>query len=172
MDHCRTFANAADHELAIHAAEQGFEISIARRVITHDCILDPDANAVVYQSRHRVETAFLVRAKISFVLEIDNQLCVRGFGDFSIAALEARRVRWVAARQNHRARELKSAKKPRLVHCAPIRRPDTRNYPEMVAKAGEPLEQLFIFSQRDVVQERVAAINQSRNSAATDVAIN
>src|SRR5437879_4701243 len=146
MDHGRTFANAADHKLAIHAAEQGFEISIARRVITHDCILDPDANAVVYQSRHRVETAFLVRAKISFVLEIDNQLCVRGFGDFSIASFEPRRIEWIITRQNHRARELKSAEELRLIHCAPIRRPDTRNYPELVAKAGQPPKQLFIFS--------------------------
>ena len=170
MNDRRTFTNAADYKLAIHAAEQGFEISIARRIIAHDCILDPDAYTVVHQSRHRIEAAFLVRAEISFVLEIDNQLGVRGFGNFSITSFEARSVRWVTTRQNHRARELKLAQKLRLVHCAPIRRPDTRNYPELVAKARQPLEQLFVFGKRDVMQERVAAINQSRNSTANDMA--
>src|SRR5216683_896790 len=151
-------------------AGQILQERVLRWIVPHYRVLDPDAKAIINQSRDDIQAGFFVRAEIVFVFEIENEFRIGGPGDLPVTALQAHVVSWIAARQHHHARELKLAQQVRLIHRPPERWSDTRNYPEFFIEARKPLDQLFIISQRDVIQECIAAINQSRNAAAYEVA--
>src|SRR5213078_4710905 len=57
----------------------------------------------------------------------------------------------------------------RLIHRPSIRRPDTWNNPQLDIQSSEPGKHLFVFGQREVINKRVAAINQTRDAAALNV---
>ena len=89
--------------------------------------------------------------------------------DFPKAGLHAHRIAGIAARQDHGAPERVTPQQARLIHRAAERRPDARNRPARRAEARKPVEQRFVLGQRDVIEERVAAVEKSMDPARFEV---
>ncbi len=56
-----------------------------------------------------------------------------------------------------------------LIDGAPERRPEARDRPPRRVEAGQPVEQRFVLGKRDVVEERVAAVEEARDAAVGDM---
>ena len=106
MSHRRTFAYAADDELAIYTFEQSVKIVILRGVLADNSILNAYAHAIVKKSRHHVKSCLFICSKIVLFLEINHQPGIRRFGNFAIAALDSHQITRVCTRQHHHAGKL------------------------------------------------------------------
>ena len=163
-------ADAADHEPAIDAPQQSFEVGILRGVGPDHRVLDADADARVDQPRHDVEARVLVGAEIALVLQIKDEPEAGGIRDLAQPRLEAGGVPRVAARKSHRAREAVPAEQRRLVQGPPEGRADARDRPVVVGESGKPPQQLLVLGEGHVVEERVAAVEESGQSSGGHVA--
>ena len=57
----------------------------------------------------------------------------------------------------------------RLIEGAAERWADARNRPARRREVGQPVEERFVLGQRDVVEERVAAVEKARDAPLGDV---
>ena len=74
MNHSRTFANAADHKLAINAAEQRFDLEPANDA-TPDKAFDRQwAAALLNEVLNRLEDAYRREGKLSLFIELKQTL--------------------------------------------------------------------------------------------------
>ena len=169
MDDRRALAHAADDTASIDAAQQAVEIRVVSRVVADDGVLDAHRDAVVDQPRDGVEPLLSIGPERVFGLQIQDERQTGDRGDLSQAGLEAARVARVAARQHHGGAEAVSLQQARLVHRAAEGRSDAWNRPPRRREPGQPLEQRRVFIERDVVQERVAAVEVACDAALLDV---
>jgi len=65
------------------------EITRAFRLLANDCVLDANANALINQSGHCIQTCLTVRAEIILFFQIENQILVRSGGNFPVATLQS-----------------------------------------------------------------------------------
>ena len=160
MNDGRAFADAADHALTINPAQQRFQVGILFWVLPHDGIFDRHAEAFVYQTANNIQPGFFVCAKIVFFFEVEDQWRGRSVSDFAQPLFQSCRITRIAAGQHHRTGEFVATQKRRLIHGAPIRRSQAGNRPEFIRQTVKPFEQRVKFSQRDVIEKRVAAIQK------------
>src|SRR5207245_7733619 len=76
----------------------------------------------------------------------------------------------IAAGKRRRARKPVAAEERRLIHGPAEGRPDARDGPVVVGEVGEPPQQLLVLGERHVVEERVAPVEESGQSARGHVA--
>jgi len=105
VNNCGSLANTTDHILPIDSFEQTFKVRILLRLIPHDGILNTNTNAVIDKACYGIEAGKLLRAKVTFLLEIDDQVSAHCVGDITIATLQTFGVARISTRQHHGSRE-------------------------------------------------------------------
>ena len=155
--------------VAIDAAQQTVQIRIAGRILADDRVLDRHADAVAHQAADRVEAAFEVLAERVLRLYIKDERKAGSIGNFAKAHLHPERVARVAAGKRHDAAERVTPHQAGLVERAAERRTDARDRPPVGREAREPVDQRFVLSKGDVVEERVPAVQHPRHAATRDV---
>ena len=84
-------------------------------------------------------------------------------------ASHAARVARIAAGQHHRGGEGMAPEDAGLIDGAAERRAEARNRPPRRREVGQPVEERFVLGKRDVVEERVSAVEEARDAAVGDV---
>ena len=165
----RPFAHAGDDAATVDTLEESVEHRVLARILPDDRVLDRDRDAVIDQAADRVERLLLVGPKAVFRLQIDDERHARGVGNLAHADLDARGVARIAARQHHRGGEGVATKQAGLIERSPERRTEARDRPPWRRKSGQPVEQRFVLGERDVIEKRVAAVEEARDAAVGDV---
>src|SRR5207245_3554533 len=111
----------------------------------------------------------LVGTEVAFVLEVDDQTHADGFGDLTQAGLEAGGVSRVGAGKRHGARKAVPPEERRLVQRSAERGTEAGDRPVLVPEARQPANELFVFAQRQVIKEGVAAVDEPAEAAGSHV---
>ncbi len=170
VDDGRPLAHAADDPRPVDVAQQPVEVRVLMRVVANDRVLDGDGHAVVDQPADRIEARLSGGAEAVLRLEIEDQRDARGVRDLAQARLHALRVARIAARQHHRAGERVPLEEARLIDRTAERGTHAGDGPARRREPGQPAEERLVLVERDVVEERVAAVEISRDAAGRDVA--
>src|SRR5262245_6680685 len=115
-----TFAHAADHALAIDAAEQTVEHRIIALVLADDRVLDHQRDTVVDETGDGVERLLLIGAESIFGLQVEDERHARGVGNFANAGFHTAGIAWITAGQHHRRAKGMTTEDARLIHRAAI----------------------------------------------------
>ena len=166
----RPFANAADDAGRVHAAKQAVQVGIAGRLASHDGILDGDGDPVAHQPADGIETGLEIRSESVLGLEVQDERDAGEVRNLPHAGFEAARIPGIAARQQHRGAERTATQEPRLIDGAAERRPETRDGPARGVESGQPVDERLVLVERDMVEERVAAVEIPADAALVDVA--
>ena len=161
----RLLANAADDELRIHAIDKLTQIIILHRVLAHDGVFYPIHDTIINQ-RLRV-----FRLQIAFKLDVEHDRFAVGLGEFADARGAAFGRGDVARGQHHHGGEIKIPQHSRLIHRGAIRGPDRRHHRGV--RSGlflQHRQRAGVLRQGNVIEHRVAAVEQRANAAGLEVA--
>ena len=161
-------SDAADHEPAVDAPEEALEVGILRGIGPDDRVLDPHADAGVYEPGHDVEAGVLVDAEVALVLQVEDEADARGVRDLPQARFEAGGVPGSPQGSAIAAGSGAGAAGP--PGPWPARTTGRRwGRPVILRDSSHPAEQPS-YSARVTIEERVAAVEESGEAAGRHVA--
>ena len=128
-----------------------------------------DGDAVVDEAADRVERLFQVGAETVLGLQVDDERHARGIGDLAHPGFASGRVTRISARKHHGRGKVMATQQAGLIDGAAERWTEARNRPPRRGEVGQPVEERFVLGKRDVVEERVAAVEEARDASVDDV---
>lgn len=159
MNNGGALADAADDAIRRHTAQQGSEIGIVGRIFAHDGVLDRTADLGVDEAPDRIKARVAIGTKIGFVLDVNRERNAASFSYFAQTGFEAHSVARIAARQYEDGWKTMLANERGLIDGPAVGGSDGGNDREISGERRNPVDELVIIGERDVIEKRVAAIN-------------
>ena len=159
------FADAAHDERRRHEADQLLEEGVLRRIGADDGVLDPRHQAVGYQPRD------LLRRHVALLLHVDDDRLAELLREAPQSGLDPGEGVQALVRQDHHRREREVPQHLGLVHHHAVGRPRGGHHQGVLrGRSGEHRQHAGVFAGTDVVEDRVAAVEQRVHAAGLDVA--
>ena len=159
------FADAADDEFRIDEFDELFEPRILLRILDDDGVFDPTDESVIH------ERGGEFRRDVTGIFDVKHGRHAGFFHEVTHGRRDASGLGREERGQQHRGGIFGAAQHFRLIHRGAIHRPDGGHDPHVLRREiGEHGEQALVFADADVVEIRVATVQQRADATFVEMA--